>query len=101
MDFWPLSEIARSPLMPGMYASELDYANEYPLSQNCINAVADVIVQTPGVRSPNLVFIETPHGPMRRAYADYPSWDEWFRLERVTGHALGNGRVFLFIDALH
>lgn len=101
MRIWPLSAIRTSPLMASAYASELDYANEYPLSQNCINAVADVIVQTPGINSPNLVFIDTVEGALRRTYTGYPNFEEWSKLERVTRHALDNGRVFLFIDALH
>jgi hypothetical protein len=51
--------------------------------------------------TPNLVVIESIRSPLRRMYVDYPSFAEWFGLERVGVVEGDNGSVFVMMDALH
>lgn len=102
MNYWPLSIIKDSPLMPPTYAWELSrvYAT-CQLSAAGFQACGAVARSTRPVQLSGLVIIETVNGPPRQAFTEYPGWDEWFRLERGGMVEADNGTLHVIIDALH
>lgn len=103
MQYWPLSALVESPLMPAVFCAELReaYRSKAGLSEGAFIACGTVAIHTAYHDAPNLVLIESACAPARRVYSGYPNHDEWLRLERggVIGRA--DGMLCVLIDALH
>lgn len=102
MNYWPMSTIKSSPLMPPMFAWELFrvYAT-VNLSPHAFQACGDVARNTRPTNSPHLAIIESVNAPARYIYTDYPDCDEWPQLERGGVVEASNGMLHVIIDALH
>lgn len=100
MRYYPLSVIAQSPLTPPEFAWELSqvYRTAY-LSPDAFRACSYVARDTAPLNTP-LVIIESVNAPMRRAYTDFPDFEDWLRLERG-GFVMTDDFFGLMIDALH
>ena len=100
MRYWPLSEIATSPLLPPEYVAELCRArNTGSMSNGAILACYQTATQIATVQSP-LVIIESIGAPWRRVYTEYPEFEAWLALERAGFVETQDNFVFV-IDALH
>jgi len=100
MKFWPLSTIVHA-LTPGPYAIEWVHAGSYAPSPAAYHAAVDAVQRVPGIEAPNLVIIESIGAPARRVYTEYPEFDEWLRLERISFMESDSGFTFGMVDALH
>lgn len=101
MNYWPMSVIRASPLMPACFHYELDMApkNVY-LSPLAFQACGDVASRTLPRDMPNLVIVETIDGPARQIFTDYPSFEEWLAVERFAV-VEGSYALHLIIDGTH
>jgi hypothetical protein len=97
---WPISIVAESPQMPAAYAWEVRQIYSRPPSEAAYYACVGVARGTQAIDT-GLVIIESADAPVRRAYLDYPEWDEWLRLERGGVVQAINGDIFVIIDCLH
>lgn len=100
MRYWPISTIASSPMMPAPYALEVAQIPRRAPSERAFYSCFDVAKHTQPTPSGALVIIESEGAPARQAYTGYPSFDEWFRLER-SAVIEANGDFFIMIDGLH
>lgn len=101
MKYWQMSTIAASPLLPPVYAVEVNHIYRRALSQGAINACCHIACQTEPYDTPALAIIESIGAPPRRVYTGYPECDEWLRLERG-GVILGDDCIpHIVVDALH
>lgn len=104
MKYWPMSVVASSPLLPWHYQGELFAVQNRHydvMSQAAVVACVDVINHTQPVEMPNLAVLESVGTNPRRVFKDYPTDDEWERLER-TGIVLDPYNcAHVILDALH
>lgn len=101
MNYWPLSTVKTSPLMPAAYAWELSLVYKTcRLSPLVFQACGEVARQTQPVQT-GLIIIESANAPSRHAYTELPTWEEWFRLERGGVIEASDGMLYVIIDALH
>lgn len=100
MRYWPMSVIASSPLLPAPHAAEVSRLPYRAPSQAAYYACFDVAKHTEPTPTGGLAIIESVDAPGRQVYTEYPSWEEWSRLER-TGVIEANGSFFIFVDAAH
>ncbi len=99
--YWPLSTIARSPLMHPTYAAEVRCATlNLRISDGALYASSDVAMRTVTGKTP-LAIVESTDAPPRRVYTEYPEFDDWFRLERGGFVQSEKGFFVMVIDALH
>jgi hypothetical protein len=98
--YWPWSVIVESPLMPAQCVWELKDILKRSPSRMAYQAVFSVARETTPIDG-RLVVIETTGAPNVRAYADYPEFDEWIRLERCGMIQASDGMFAIFIDVLH
>lgn len=100
MRYWPLSLLASSPLMPGLYALEIEQVCSRSPSEAAFYSCFEVARHTEPTPTGGLAIIESEGAPARQVYTEYPSWDAWSRLERAAVIA-ANGHFFIIIDGLH
>ena len=101
MRYWPLSVIATSPLLPEAYAHEVHQFNHRLPSQGAYLACVDVARRTQAVEAPNLVVIESLGAPACRMFTDYPTDEEWLRLERTTVLENEAGDIMMIMEGIH
>lgn len=114
MNYWPLSVILNSPLMPSVYAVEVQNIYNVILSQNayttCIDvalilseraysACIDVARQLKPMQT-GLAIIESEDIPARYGYIGMPTPDEWQRFERAGVVQAKDGRMLLIMEGL-
>lgn len=100
MRYWPMSVIANSPLIDPAVSAELQNAKRMP-SRDAASIGARIALRTPPAPEPNLVLVESVGSPTRCVYLKYPSWEEWFHLERSFMVQVEDGGVHLIIEASH
>lgn len=101
MKIWPLSVIRESPLMPAAYAWELARFHSVVPSESAFYACFNVARQTNPVPMQGLVIVESINAPHRFMYTEYPTFDEFVRLERVAAVQGVDGCMCMVMDALH
>lgn len=100
MKYWPLSVIARNPLVPGHLCYEM-LGPPWLLSQNAINTAGQVAATMAPAIPNRLTCIETAQGPVRRIFLDYPTNDEFERLEPAGVMEDCYGVRFVLYDCFH
>lgn len=102
MNYWPLSVVVTSSLMPMTFGFELSrvYKTCY-LSPAAFMACGDVARHTTPRAAPNLVIVESVNAPARQMFTGYPGQREWEALERGGVIEASNGMLHVIIDALH
>lgn len=100
MRYWPISTIFSSPMMPAPHAVEVMQLYKRAPSERAFYSCFDVAKHTRPAPSGALVIIESEGSHPRQAYTNYPSWEEWSRLER-SAVIETNGDFFIMIDGLH
>lgn len=100
MKYWPMSEIAQSPLLAPGYASELREFYRNKPSEGAFYAAIAVSRHMRPIEAPHLVVIQSVGTTNRRAYTDYPEIGEWLALERAAVME-NDGFTFIMMDALH
>ncbi len=100
MIYWPLSTIARSPLMQQHHAYELMGPSQL-ISANAINAAGRVAGETTPAIPNRLTCIETVNAPCRRIFLDYPTNDEFDRLEPAGVMEDCYGMRYIICDCFH
>lgn len=101
MRYWPLSTIAKSPLLHPIHQQELANFDRKMPSHDTYYACCVVKDQCIPLATPHLVIIESVGSPLRQMYVDYPTLPEWLGLERVGVVEGDNGAVFVMMNALH
>lgn len=81
MKYWPLSIIINSPLLPSVYAVEVQSIYTLQISPYAYHACAEVAARLKPTET-NLVIIESLDAPCRFAYSRMPTDEEWNKLER-------------------
>lgn len=100
MRYWPISTIARSPLLSETFTFEVANMHRWPPSVEAFHKCFEVARQTAVPAMHGLVFIESTDASPRQVFSEYPSWGDWFRLERAAVIEK-NGFYFIVIDTLH
>lgn len=101
MKYWPLSMLKASPLMPAVYAHELyNFYRKMP-SEHAFEACLQVARETQPLEMSGLLIIESVNAPLRQTYTEYPTWEEWSRLERAGAYQSSEGYLFMTFEALH
>ena len=101
MRYWPLSVLRSSPRMPSVFAWELSRFYTHPPSEPAFYACLNVAAETRPVQMQGLVIIESVNAPMRLAYTEYPTWEEWAQLERAFVIEGDNDTRFVMMESLH
>lgn len=101
MNYWPLSTIKQSPLMPPTYAWELCRFSYQIPSLPAFEACMAVARQTTPIAMQGLIVIESTDTSGRFAYTERPSLQEWTRLERIAAVETAGGFLCMIMDALH
>ena len=101
MMYWPTSLFLHSPFLMEQGRRELMAvgAPGVVLSQSTMNACHQIARQSPhnGI---SMVLVCSEGAPLRRAYLERPSMENWLALER--GGFVADGQNFGFtLDALH
>lgn len=86
--------------MPGAYMRELLYTMP-PASENAMCAAGKIADQMPPAIPKCLTFIETVRGPPRRIFTDYPTDDEFERLEPAGVMEDCYGNMRMIYDCYH
>lgn len=100
MRYWPISAICSSPLLAPPHAAEMRSLYRRLPSEAAYYACFDVAKRLEPVPTGGLAVIESIGAPCRQVYTEYPSWEEWSRLER-SAVIEANGDFFIMIDGLH
>lgn len=100
MKYWPLSVIARSPLMPGHLTHELLGPQRF-VSVLAVNAAGQVAGEIAPAIPNRLTCIETAGAPCRRIFLDYPTTAEFEQLEPAGVMEDCYGGRFLLYDCFH
>lgn len=98
MRYWPMSTIAER--MTGPHAVEVQQMCRRPPSEAAFHKCFEVARRNPAPAIHGLVFIESTDAPVQQVFSEYPSWGDWFRLERAAV-VEKNGFYFIVIDTLH
>jgi len=93
-----MSQIAAQ--MTGPQAIEAAQIHRRLPSQATFNKCFAVARQMQAAPMTGLAFIESTDAPARQVFTEFPSFDDWFRLERAAV-VEKNGFYFIVIDATH
>lgn len=100
--YWPLSLLASSPLMPQHYAWEITRSLQTcEMSLGCGMACADVALHTPHMNLRGFHIINYVGSGARTLFMEYPTPEEFERVERGFMIEMADGCVFGLVDALH
>lgn len=98
MRYWPMSQIAER--MTGPHAVEVQQMCRRPPSVEAFQKCFEVAKMTLAAPIHGLLFIESTDASVRQVFSEYPTWHDWFRLERAAVIEK-NGFYFIVIDTLH
>lgn len=101
MRYWPLSDIAKSPLLHHSQTWELmrvEYI--WPLSGGTMHACSHIAAQTPPAGGAPMVLVHTEGAISRCAYLQPPTYEDWLKFERA-GFVDTGGAFGIVIDVLH
>jgi hypothetical protein len=101
MNYWPLSMLRESPLMPPEYVWELQRFYTHPPSGPVFYACLNVAQNTVPLEMPGLAIVESVGAPNRLIFTEYPNWEQWARLERAGAFQNDAGYLFVMMDSLH
>lgn len=101
MNYWPFSTIKSSPLMSPAFAWELAQFYTRAPSEPAFYACLDVARNTAPISIPGLAVIETEGAPHRFIFTEYPTWEQWSKLERTGAVQSSDGSLALIMDAIH
>jgi hypothetical protein len=100
--YWPMSVICNSPLLPPVYIHELhNIIQRQQVSPEGFNAALEVASRTPHMDMPDLAVVESVDRPITQVFKEYPTDEEWERLERCGIFQATDGRYFVHIHARH
>lgn len=99
MNYWPLSVILNSPLMPSVYAIEVQNIYNAPPSMLAYEACAEVARHTKPMHT-RLVMIESQDSAARYSYFDEPPPEEFTRLERAGVIQNKDGQMYVVMGVL-
>jgi len=100
--YWPMSVICSSPLLPPMYIHELfNIVRRQQVSEGGFNAALEVASRTSHMDMPDLAIIESADRPITQVFKEYPTPEEFGRLERCGVFQAADGRYFVHIHARH
>lgn len=99
MNYWPLSVILNSPLLPAVYAVEVQNIYMLQISPHAYHACAEVAKQIKPIDT-HLVVIQSTDGPARFMYGAPPTDEEFSRLERAGVIQDINGFMYVIMEGL-